>query len=81
MNHAQKLIEATEQYTLRPRKGGRTRLIAAAIQYLIDNVGAIVNDTWYVETSDIEEIIQQLKELENEELDIEKHILRLKETQ
>jgi len=63
-NHAQKLIEATQQHTLRPQKGDRARVIAEAYQYLIDNL--IMQDTWFVEEQDLKEIIKQLKEIENE---------------
>ena len=63
-NHAQKLIEATEGHTLRPKKGDHPRVLIEVLRYLIDNM--IHEDNWYVEEQDLKEIIKQLKEVEND---------------
>lgn len=61
-NHAQKLIEATEKHTLRPKKGDHPRVLIEVLQYLIDNM--IAEDTWYVEEEDLYKTIQELKDIE-----------------
>jgi hypothetical protein len=60
INHAQKLIEATEKYVPLYEKEILSNVIIEILKYLIDNT--IRQDTWFVEEQDIEFIIKQLKE-------------------
>ncbi len=55
MTHSQNLIDDSFKYTLRPRLKDRTKVISAALQYVLDN--DLVNK------STLETIIQELEEM------------------
>ena len=71
MNHAETLINVTEEYTLRPRKGDRVNVCIAVLEYLLNNFAYDLNydaDNWgnslrCVEAEDIENLIHQIKKL------------------
>ena len=70
--HAEKLIEVTNEYTLRPKTGDRARVCIATLQYLLDNF-AYDHETCdeedcgysgrYVDADDINHLIYELKKL------------------
>jgi len=53
--HSQNLIDDSLKYTLRPRMKDRTKVISAALQYVLNN--DLVNKTY------LESIIQELEEM------------------
>jgi hypothetical protein len=72
MNHAETLINVTEEYTLRPRKGDRINVCIAVLKYLLNNF-AYDHDTsdeddcgyagTYVDADDIKNLIHEMKKL------------------
>ena len=67
MNHAETLINVTEEYTLRPRKGDRVNVCIAVLEYLLNNFAYDSNDDGYdgtfVDADDINHLIYQLRKL------------------
>lgn len=61
-NHAQKLIEATEKHTLRPKKGDRARVIIEVLRYLCDDFSDYSGSLGrkIIEPREIEYLIQDL---------------------
>jgi len=53
--HSRNLIDDSLKYTLRPRMKDRTKVISAALQYVLNN--DLVNKTY------LESIIQELEEM------------------
>ena len=53
--HSQNLIDDSLKYTLRPRMKDRTKVISAALQYVLNN--DLVNKTY------LESIVQELEEM------------------
>ena len=72
MNHAETLINVTEEYTLRPRTGDRVNVCIAVLEYLLNNF-AYDHDTsdeddcgyagTYVDADDIKNLIHEMKKL------------------
>jgi len=70
--YAERLIEVTKEYTLRPKKGDRARVCIATLQYLLDNF-AYDHETCdeedcgysgrYVDADDINHLIYELTKL------------------
>jgi hypothetical protein len=70
--YAERLIEVTKEYTLRPKKGDRARVCIATLQYLLDNF-AYNHETCdeedcgysgrYVDADDINHLIYELTKL------------------
>jgi hypothetical protein len=67
MSAADRIVEATLQYTLRPKKNDREKVIAAALEFLIEEYGYVrwdfgYNDIEFIDVKDIRNLIQELKE-------------------
>lgn len=57
-----RIVEATMPYTLRPKSGDREKLIAAALEFVIQEFGYTTADGWdVVGVDDIQELIDELK--------------------
>jgi hypothetical protein len=68
--YAEKLIEVTNEYTLRPKKNDRCDVLIAAYEYLLNNFAYLKpwdfgygGDGEYVDTEDIKNLIAELKGL------------------
>jgi hypothetical protein len=70
--YAQRLIEVTKEYTLRPRKNDRVDVCVAVLEYLLNNFsyehetcddGDIGYSGTYVDVEDIQNLIMELNEL------------------
>lgn len=69
LSPAEKIVEATLPYTLRPKSGDREKVIAAALEFIVEEYGydseygmegTIRNDV--VDVEDIKNLIRELKE-------------------
>jgi hypothetical protein len=67
MSPADRIVEATMPYTLRPKRNDREKVIAAALEFLIEEYGYVrwdfgYNDIEFIDVKDIRNLIQELKE-------------------
>ncbi len=60
---AQKIVDATMELTLRPQKGDRARVIAAAIRAIVSDYESWEDGTYMVKSIDILEIADELEAL------------------
>ena len=59
-----RIVEATLPYTLRPKGGNREKVIAAALEFLIDEYGytpILYEDCEVIDVKDIRNLIDELK--------------------
>ena len=73
--HAERLIEVTKEYTVRPKKGDRAAVLIAACEYLLNNF-AYDHESWdeddcghagrYIDAEDVQDLVTQLKKLQND---------------
>ena len=68
--YAEKLIEVTKEYTLRPKKNDRCDVLIAAYEFLLNNFAfhepwdfGYGSDGEYVDVEDIKNLIAELKGL------------------
>lgn len=68
--YAEKLIEVTKEYTLRPKKNDRCDVLIAAYEFLLNNFAfqewwdfGYGSDNEYVDVEDIKNLIAELKGL------------------
>jgi len=66
MSPADRIIEATMPHTLRPKRGNREKVIAAALEFVIEEYGYYVWDFGYdskdiIDVKDLQELIDELK--------------------
>lgn len=66
--YAERLIEVTKEYTLRPKKGDRVDVCVAVLEYLLNNFSYELETGEedfgeYVNVDDIRTLIRELKEL------------------
>ena len=59
-DRTQSLIDATLKYTLRPKSGDRPLVIAAALQWLVDNCACVDECSYSIAAGDVEDIIKEL---------------------
>jgi ABC-type lipopolysaccharide export system ATPase subunit len=64
---SRKIIEATMPYTLRPKSGDRKKVIAAALEFIIEEYGFIpwdfgYNDIEFIDVKDIRDLIEELRD-------------------
>ena len=60
-----RIVEATLPYTLRPKGGNREKVIAAALEFLIDEYGytpILYEDCEVIDVRDIRNLIDELRE-------------------
>ena len=67
MSPAIRIVEATIPYTLRPKKNDREEVIAAALEFLIEEYGYIpwdfgYNDKEVIDVQDIRNLIEELRD-------------------
>jgi hypothetical protein len=66
LSPADRIIEATMPHTLRPKRGNREKVIAAALEFVIEEYGYYVWDFGYdskdiIDVKDLQELIDELK--------------------
>lgn len=59
-NRTQNLIDSTMGYTLRPKSGDRPLVIAAALQWLVDNCACVDEVSYSIDAGEVEDIIKEL---------------------
>jgi hypothetical protein len=69
MSPADRIIEATMPHTLRPKRGNREKVIAAALEFVIEEYGYYVWDFGYdskdiIDVKDIRNLIEELRTVE-----------------
>ena len=60
-----RIVEATLPYTLRPKGGNREKVIAAALEFLIDEYGytpILYEDCEVIDVRDIRNLIDELRD-------------------
>ena len=67
LSPSDRIVEATLPYTLRPKGGNREKVIAAALEFLIDEYGYTpwdfgYNDLEVIDVKDIRNLIDELRE-------------------
>ena len=69
LSSADRIVEATLEYTLRPKGNDREKVIAAALEFVIEEygydaecgmIGTIRNDV--IDVEDLQELIKELRE-------------------
>ena len=60
---ANRIVEATLPYTLRPKKNDREKVIAAALEFVIEEFG--YTDLDYREVIDVKDLQELIKELKS----------------
>lgn len=70
LSPADRIVEATLPYTLRPKGGNREKVIASALEFLIEEYGYTRytpwdfghNDKEVIDVKDLQELIKELRE-------------------
>jgi hypothetical protein len=65
LSPADRIVEATMPHTLRPKRGNREKVIAAALEFVIEEFGYIDWDTGHkngvIDVKDLQELIAELR--------------------
>jgi hypothetical protein len=66
LSPADRIVEATMPHTLRPKRGNREKVIAAALEFVIEEYGYYVWDFGYdskdiIDVRDLQKLIDELK--------------------
>jgi hypothetical protein len=68
LSPADRIVEATMPHTLRPKRGNREKVIAAALEFVIEEFGYIDWDTGHkngvIDVKDIRNLIDELRDTE-----------------
>ena len=65
LSPADRIVEATLPYTLRPKGGNREKVIAATLEFLIDEYGytpILYEDCEVIDVKDIRNLIDELRD-------------------
>lgn len=62
MPASDRIVEATMKYALRPRKNDREKVIAATLEFVIEEYGYTPFDKDIIDVEDIRKLIQELRE-------------------
>lgn len=62
-DRAERIVAATMEYTLRPKSGDRPLVIAAALQWLVDNCACVDECSYSIAAGEVEDIVKELIEL------------------
>jgi hypothetical protein len=69
MSAGDRIVEATMEYTLRPKRGNREKVIIAILEFLIDEYSYTpwdfgYNDIEFIDVRDIKNLIEELRDTE-----------------
>jgi hypothetical protein len=63
LSPADRIVESTLPHTLRPKKNDREKVIAAALEFVIEEFGYIDCDYGYkIDVKDLQELIDELRD-------------------
>jgi hypothetical protein len=63
LSPADRIVEATMPYTLRPKRNDREKVIAAALEFIIEEYGYIDCDYGYkIDVKDLQNLIDELRD-------------------
>jgi hypothetical protein len=62
MSAADRIIEATMEHTLRPKRGNREKVIIAILEFIVDEYSYTPYDKKVIDVKDIRDLIDELRE-------------------
>jgi hypothetical protein len=77
MSAADRIIEATMEHTLRPKRGNREKVIIAILEFLIEEYSykpLLYFDGEVIDVKDIRDLIEELRDTETLEEPAQEHL-------
>jgi hypothetical protein len=62
MSAGDRIIEATMEHTLRPKRGNREKVIIAILEFIVDEYSYTPYDKEVIDVKDIRDLIDEMRE-------------------